>query len=330
MHSGEITDEGDEFAAAPRPSRIEIVDVAKALNLPRGSALQCVGVSRGELVAQGDVLATRPMLGPVWQRTCVSPVGGRVADLTDGLIFIRVRDQLTEEEPVDSSPGNGAESGSDDAVEEPAAVVRAVWGTRPSAAGPLQVLVSVPAERLNPQGVGLDCRGGIIVVGALLDRSILLRSTHLQVQGIIAGGVDPRLMREAQDSRLALMVTEGAGALPINETIFELLAEHEGTEVQIRGGHSSEWGGRGPELVIPLTAADDQGVTVLPGRRPLKAGDSVRLTRAPYRGHAGRVIGPEQKLTMYRSGIKCPAVRVQLSDGRRVYVPYTNLELMSA
>ena len=330
MDSVEIREEDEVAGISPDPDWIEIVDVAKALRVSRSKALEYAAVNRGELVAEGDVLAARSVLGSVWQRTCVAPITGRVADLTDGLIFIRTQGQAREDGTVISDAGNGSEGDIEELPGQAAAVVRGVWGSGESARGPLRLLVSSPTERLNPRGIGQDVKGAVIVVGSLVDGAVLSRAVRVGVHGLVAGGVDPWLVRKAPDTRVPMLVTEGAGPMPMNETIFELLSEHEGTEVRISGGRAGEWGGADPELVIPLSGDEDLDVTELPARRPLEAGDSVRLTRAPYQGEVGTVIGPEPRLTVYRSGIRCSAVWVQLSDGRRVYVPYTNLELMSA
>jgi hypothetical protein len=330
LDPGEIREEDESVGASPHPDWIEILDVAKALSVPRGKALEYATVNRGELVAEGDILAARPVLGTVWQRTCVAPIGGRIADLTDGLIFIRTPGHAREEGPVASDEGNGNQADREEITGQAAAVVRGVWGGGDSAHGPLRLLVSSPTERLNPRGIGPEFKGAVIVIGSLLDGALLSRAVRVGVHGLVAGGVDPWLVRKAPDTGVPMLVTEGAGPMPMNETIFELLSEHEGTEVRISGGRAGEWGGADPELVIPLSGDEDLDVTELPGRRPLEAGDSVRLTRAPYQGESGIVIGPEPRLTVYRSGIRCSAVWVQLSDGRRVYVPYTNLELMTA
>jgi len=317
-------DPGEANGVASHPpdhGGIVVVDLSRELGVPRSKALRYALVSRGEWVDKGELLARRAILGPLCQRSCGSPVAGRVTELTDGLIFIRVSSPASSEGArVDGSgPGTEAER------EERTAVVRGVWGAGGTARGPLHVLASGPGERLEWKGVGLECKGNIIVVGAWLDRAILLRAVRFRVRGVVAGGIDPDLVAEARHSSVPVLITEGAGLMPINRAIFELLTGHEGAAAVICGGER----GPGPQLVIPLASEDDAAsATELPGTRPLRAGDMVRVTRPPYQGYTGRVISAKPRLTVYRSGVKSPAVWIQLSDGRRVYVPYTNLELM--
>ena len=329
MDSSDTIEATDRSAQARPPGRIQIVDLAKALGVPRGMALRYATVTRGELVAEGDVLARRSMLGSLWQRSCVAPAGGRIADLADGLIFIRVPSQMPAQGVCAEGRAVGTRPALNGATGATAVVIRGAWGAGGNARGPLHLLVCTPGERLTWQDVGLKSEGAVIVLGAWLDRAMLLRATRLRAGGIVAGGIDPQLVPEARNSSVPLLITEGAGVMSINEAIFELLAEHEGTEVLICGAEDREGGRPGPELVIPVPAEEVQEVTEIPGTRPLQPGDPVRLTRPPYQGYAGTVIGAEARLTIYRSGVKCPAVWVQLRDGRRVYVPYTNLELMS-
>ncbi|MCG2767158.1 MAG: hypothetical protein ABIK79_17070 [Chloroflexota bacterium] len=330
MDPGDTVEANDIITQSSVPGWIQIVDLAKALGVPRGMALLYATVTSGEFVEEGDVLARRSILGSLWQRTCVAPVSGRITDLTDGLIFIRSSPQLTMPGARLARKVDDTRSPHGGTTEAASVVLRGVWGAGASARGPLHLLVSAPGERLSWKSIGLDCKGNVVVVGAWLDRAILLRATRLRVCGIVAGGIDPQLVPEARHSSVPLLITEGAGVMPISEIIFELLAEHQGTEVLISGGQGSEWEKPGSELVLPLAAEEAQGITKIPGTRALQAGDPVRLTRPPYQGYSGTVIGAESRLTRYRSGVQCPAVWVQLSDGRRVYVPYTNLELMSA
>jgi len=330
VNPGDTVEANDKIAQPSVPGWIQIVDLAKALGVPRGMASQYATVTRGEFVEEGDVLARRSILGSLWQRTCVAPDSGRVTDLTDGLIFIRSSPQLPTPGARPARKADDTKSPHGGTTEAASVVLRGAWGAGASARGPLHLLVSTPGERVSWKNIGVECKGHVVVVGAWLDRAILLRATSLRVCGIVAGGVDPQLVPEAHHSSVPLLITEGAGVMPISETIFELLAEHEGTEVFINGGWSSELEKPGPELVIPLPAEEAQGITEIPGTRALQPGDPVRLTRPPYQGYAGTVIGAESRLTRYRSGVQCPAVWVQLSDGRRVYVPYTNLELMSS
>ena len=329
VETGDTVESNDMIAQSSAPGWIQIVDLAKALRVPRGMALQYADVTRGEFVGEGDILARRSILGSLWQRTCVAPVSGRVTDLADGLIFIRSSPPMTA--PGARLAGQADDSGSlpDGTTEAASVVLRGAWGAGARARGPLHLLVSTPGDRLSWKDIGSDCKGNVIVVGAWLDRAMLLRATRLRVCGIVAGGIDPQLVPEAHHSSVPLLITEGAGVMPISETIFGLLGEQEGAEVLISGGRGSEWEKTGPELVIPLPSEETQGITKIPGTRALQLGDPVRLTRPPYQGYAGTVIGAESRLTRYRSGVQCPAVWVQLSDGRRVYVPYTNLELMS-
>ena len=330
MDSGDTVETSDIVAQSSVPGWIQIVDLSKALDVPRGIALQYAIVTRGEFVEEGDVLARRSILGSLWHRTCEAPVSGRVTDLTDGLIFIRSSSQLAAPGARLAREADNTLSPHDGTSEAASVVLRGAWGAGASARGPLRLLVATPGERLSWKSIGLDCKGNIVVLGAWLDRAILLRATRLRACGIVAGGIDPQLVLEARHSSVPLLITEGAGVMPINEAIFELLVEYEGIEVLISGGQGSELERPGPELVIPLPAEEAQGITEIPGTRDLQPGDPVRLTRPPYQGYAGTVIGAESRLTRYRSGVQCPAVWVQLSDGRRVYVPYTNLELMSA
>ncbi|HVO42030.1 MAG TPA: hypothetical protein VMT34_05390, partial [Aggregatilineales bacterium] len=61
--------------------------------------------------------------------------------------------------------------------------------------------------------------------------------------------------------------------------------------------------------------------------QPLSEGATVRITRAPYAGVAGRVKRIVAAPRAVNSGLRVPCADVQLSSGQVILVPLANLEL---
>jgi hypothetical protein len=55
----------------------------------------------------------------------------------------------------------------------------------------------------------------------------------------------------------------------------------------------------------------------------------VRLTRAPYAGEVGRVIGLPERVVLAETDLPGPAAEVRLEDGTRVVVPWVNLVVLA-
>jgi hypothetical protein len=61
---------------------------------------------------------------------------------------------------------------------------------------------------------------------------------------------------------------------------------------------------------------------------PLGVGARVRLTRPPYLGALGQVIALPPLLQETSIGTRAYGAEVRLTDGRKVFVPFVNLELL--
>jgi hypothetical protein len=87
-----------------------------------------------------------------------------------------------------------------------------------------------------------------------------------------------------------------------------------------RDGHN------GPEVIVP-TATNAQ-TTALMVVRPINVGTRVRLIRAPYLGAIGQVVNLSTIPQETAIGTRAEGADVRLTDGRRVFVPYVNMELL--
>jgi len=108
--------------------------------------------------------------------------------------------------------------------------------------------------------------------------------------------------------------------------LFELLLEHHGHEAILSGGDSDV--ASGPELIVPLPGEPAPATHALVLAHPLTVGALVRLTRAPYLGTVGRVILLPDTPQETAIGSRALGAHVRLGDGRQVFVPYANLELL--
>ena len=129
------------------------------------------------------------------------------------------------------------------------------------------------------------------------------------------------------------MVTEGYGALPIGDDIFQILKEHEGKYVFLSGNN--------PRLLLPSIEPDSiirirkvalsphASLEKSPNTRIIETavGESVRLIWPPYMGSQGQIVAIDEQPTLLPSGINCIMATVELKL-RKLRVPLNNLEVI--
>jgi hypothetical protein len=302
----------DVVARCQTRGPLRVVDAAGALGVVRDRFASCLRVALGEEVEVDDVLAASGFMG--W-RTVTAPVAGRIVGITTGRILIQEPQRVVELQA--NLPGQVIRVLPKRGVVIRAAVSRVVgiWGTGSERCGPLVLRSETAGDTLNWIGIGLGCRGKIVVGGQCLDKRVLLRAARFRVAGLVVGGLAEHLRTKAKELGLAVVVTDGLGAMPMARPMFELLARHEGREAMLTGGPVE---GAGMPAVSIALAATRGPVNIAP-ERPLAVGDRVRLTRAPRLGATGWV-----QAILEQEGEAW--VRVSLEGGHTTMVAYRNLE----
>lgn len=322
VHVGDRVRPNDVVAQAPLGGRLLAVDLAEALGISVESVSRRLLVSEGESVAEGAPLAAVQRL---WVRRVVpSPVAGTVQGLVDGRLLLRQEPEVLRlcaylpGEVIELYPHRGV------AIRGVGSLIRGIWGCGEEGQGNLMMTASSPADALTLEKVSLRYRGMILAGGILEDARVLLRARRFRIRGLILGSILPGLRGLCETYRLPVVVTEGVGRIPLAGPIFELLRAQQGKLAVISG---AERDGRGiPEVIVPL--ADEGKASSLMVVRPVKVGARVRLARPPYVGVIGQVAAlpgtPQETLI----GTRADGAEVRLGDGRRVFVPYVNMELL--
>ena len=183
-------------------------------------------------------------------------------------------------------------------------------------------MTNEPGDVLTWEQVGLRYRGTILVGGILRDPRVLYRARQFRIHGLIVGSMLSSLRPICEKLRVPLVITEGMGHIPMAEPVFDLLRSHHGRPAVISG--SARNGSSGPELIVPVRA--DAQATSLVVARPVDVGMRVRLTQAPYLGTVGRILALPAIPQETPIGTRAAGAEVRLPDGRRVFVPYVNME----
>ena len=317
---GDLVRPLDIVARAVVGDGIQIVDAAKLLGISRERMDRHIVVSLGQVVESGEALAVRPVLGRHLRRTCRSPITGRVLSASDGYVFLQKAPRALNRlaylsgEVTEVTPLYGA------TITGEVAWAQGVWGCGGTAWGPLNVVVSTPEEPLVWERITRSCRGTIVVGGSLLDRTALLRAYRFGAVGLVVGGVDPGLLHSESGSwPVPVVITEGAGRIPMASPIFELLLGYHERPATIRGGEGEGWETRRPELLIPLERIP-QGPVDTVEAETLQRGDVVRLTQSPDLAQIGAVSKAQPPDVRFRPGLSGSSAEVPVCETRENHV----------
>ncbi len=320
---GDRVQPNDIVAEASIKGQLHPIDLARALKVSARSVPRRLEVAEGQSVPEGGTLASVRRLW-IGVRQVRAPFGGTVQGISEGIVFFRKEPQVFRlraylpGEVCEQFPGRGV------AVRTIGCLIRGVWGSGDEGSGPLMTVVTSPGETLTWQKVLLSHRATILIGGILEDPRVLFRAKRFRVSGLVAGSMLPRLQAVCEGLGLPVVISEGMGRIPMAEPIFEALRSCDGFPAVISG--TDRDGRSGPELIVPLpanTKAPSQAVV-----RPLGVGASVRLTRPPYLGAVGTVVSLAATPQETAIGTRSDGAVVGLPDGRRVFVPYSNLELL--
>ncbi|MFP3896462.1 MAG: hypothetical protein ACLFV5_06465 [Anaerolineales bacterium] len=323
VHKGDRVTPKDTVARCSLPGQMRVIDVASALGVATAKAARQMQVSVGDHVETGDLLAKPSLLN--WPREqVVAPFDGTVQDVGDGYIFLRqdpqphALDAYVPGEVVETYPHRGV------SIRTTGAYVRGVWGRGGEGQGVLVVTAQDTAESLGWEQVSLRYRGAILVGGVLQDPRVLFRAQHFRLGGLIVGSISADVKKICEAIDIPLVVTEGVGRIPMAEPIFYTLRTYHGRPAVISGTPDEE---KDPEVIVPLLA-DKEPPTSVGTARPLEAGTRVRLTRSPYRGLLGEIVSLAESPRETSIGTRIEGAVVELPSGRRVFVPYVNMELL--
>lgn len=306
----------DVVAEQRRPGPMHVVDVARALGIPRERVSGLIEASPGERVNAGQVLARR---GGLRQKAVQSPVEGTVVHVDPaGYVLIRGLPQSHSLRALIQGEVGAITSGERVLIRGRGALVEGCWGNGASDHGLLRMIVRSRDEIPDGTLIDVAMQGTVLVVGAAMDAAMLAGARRFGVRGLIAGGLDHALLEIAREMPYPILVTEGFGSRPINRRAFAVLAAQEGREVSLVTSFKQ----RRPLLFAPRTEA-------APNREqpaPLAEGDTVRLVTPPHAGKSGRVRSLDVGRIQLPSGLESPGCEIELDSGSTVRVPLTNLE----
>ncbi len=312
----------DIVARGTLPGRIVVLDLTAELGLPTERVARTLRVHPGQEVAAQALVARRRGWTLV-RREVRAPLAGSVLGVEEGCLLLQAAPQeLAVRAHLPGQVSAMLERGV--AIRTAGALVQAAWGSGGERSGVLAVMAAAPGDALTWRQVGRRYRGAILVGGTLSDWRVLLRARQFGLAGLVLGSLHPNLRPLCEQLDLPVLVTEGMGQAPMAEPVFALLRQHHGRQAAIAGAMQAT--GEGRELIIPLPAV--QLSRALVTVRRAEVGLRVRLTRSPYLGIVGEIVALPTAPQATEAGSLAEGAEVRLADGRRLFIPWVNLEIL--
>ena len=323
VRKGQEVNATDVIAEARLEPEHLLLDLARGLGLPADKADQYIQHRVGDEVDEGAIIA-----GPVGvtRRVVRSPKPGRVVAAGSGQVLMEVESKPFELRA--GIPGVVTELLQDFGVEieTTGALIQGVWGNGQIDDGVLDVEIHSRDDILTVDRLDVSQRGSIIFGGFCGDAGVLSMAAEIPLRGLLLASMDSALIPLAERMQYPIMVIEGLGKIPLNETAYKLLTTNERREVVVKAERWDHMGHTRPEVVIPLPAQN----SVQPPMEmiELEPGQQVRIRFAPLGSEVGTIMNIRPGLTLLPSGIRAKAAEIKLENGESAVFPLINLEVL--
>jgi hypothetical protein len=300
----------------------QILRDSDALEVKAEDLRQYLMVEVGTHIERGTPIMHRPGL---FGRSKIfrSPMDGYLDLVQDGCLVIRRMGEFIELRAQMSGriisiiPDRGV------VIEATGALIRAVLDNGKDGHGRLLLASGSAEDSVQADIIGSQARGAVLVAGKASSLELLRHFEEQGVRGLIVGSLTEAMSKAARELTYPVIATDGMGDMPMAEPVFHFLSQSKGREVTLL---AADQGPRSQpaEIFLPLPAAR-QGETNVNG---VGIGSKVRVLRPGSDLPVGIVIQIQSLPLKNSLGTPLPGADVELDGGERMFVPYTNLELL--
>ncbi len=322
VRAGQKVAATEAVAESPGNRQHILVDVRRALGLRSTEEadrliLRKVGevLEKGDVIAESKGLFTRLVRAPQ-ESTLVAAVNGQVLLRVEGAprpILAGLSAQV-----VEVIPEHGV------ILENCGALVQGMWGNERVDQGMLVSLSDRPQDELTTAALDISMRGAVLLGGICTSAETLRAAADMSLRGMILASMPAELVPAARALPFPLILVEGFGQAPMNQTAFKLLKSNERREVCLNAERMDPLSGTRPEIFIPLNS----GAALAPETADLVPGKTVRIKTRPYQGHTGTVVKIHDQAVALNGGLRSQAVVLKLENQEQVTVPLKNIDLL--
>ena len=326
-------------ASTNLPGNVQMVKLSNILNIDPKDVGNVLRVKVGDLVRKGEMIAETEGVFGFFKSSFSSPIDGIIESIspTTGRLIIR-------EKPIPVQIDGYVRGVVDKVIPEEGIVVRSnasliqgIFGIAGEKKGVISLVSSNPEDELLESQITSDMKGKIIIGGSFLGIKAYKTAMKHDVAGIVVGGFNYYDLKEilgynlgvaitgTESLNTALIVTEGYGKIPMSNSTFSLLKEHNNQEASINGSTQIRAGVIRPEIVIPLKSELKEEKTVAEPNKGISIGSIVRVIRSPFFGKIGEVVSLPTDLQQMESETLVRVAEIKIDD-EKLLIPRANLE----
>ena len=326
-------------ASTNLPGNIQMVKLSNILNIEPRDVENALKVREGDSVQKGEMIAETEGVFGFFKSSFSTPIDGMIESVSSktGRIIIR-------EKPIPVVIDGYVEGVVDKVIPEEgvvvksyAALIQGIFGIAGEKKGILSIISHSPDEELHEDQITPEMNGKILVGGSFVGIQAYKKALEYDVAGIVVGGFNYYDLKEILGYNLgvaitgteklntALIVTEGYGNIPMSQSTFSLLKEHNNKEASINGATQIRAGVIRPEIVIPFSSEKIEEKTINNSNNGISIGSTVRIIRSPYFGKIGEVVSlpPDLKRMESETMVRVAEIKV---NGENFLIPRANLE----
>lgn len=304
-----------------------LLNIRKGLNLNKNKDVrQIVKYKVGDTLQKEDLIAES---GGLFSKIIRAPYKSEVLLINSSQILLQNISNPVQllagmdAIVVELLPGRGA------ILETNGVLIQGVWGNQKIQAGLLIPILDTPEHKLDISDIDVTYRGSIIAGGYCEDVNILKYANELPLKGLILSSIHPDLLPLAEKLDVAIIVTDGFGATPMNSRTFELLTTNAKRDTSLNAEFDLTYG-KVPEIIIPLPAEG-----YLPNDvTDFKPGLIIRINHGPQIGLMGVITKVFEKPSSLPHGIKTMAALVKLNkmneedEQKELIIPLANIDVV--
>lgn len=346
VKKGDRVKANDVVAQTSLPGNVVPFKVANKLGVPAEMLGNFLKIKVGDEIKKGQVIAeTKGLFGTGWFKTAVkSPIDGEVESISSATGNAVLREPRIPVQIKAFIDGIVTEVIKDEGVivENRSAYIQGIFGLAGETTGQIKMLAKSPVDHLDPALITPDCKGKIIVAGALCSLEAIKKAAEVGVNAIISGGVDDEDLKKLlgydigvaitghEKIGVTLVITEGFGPITMAKNTFDLLKRFEGQQASVHGFTQIRAGVMRPEVIIPLPLGEgEQLVAEEPKMSSLEIGSLIRVIRQPNFGEIGRITELPEILTKVESETMVRVLKVKLNNGKEILTPRANVEVIA-
>lgn len=346
VKKGDRVKANDVVAQTSLPGNVVPFKVANKLGVPAEMLGNFLKIKVGDEIKKGQVIAeTKGLFGTGWFKTAVkSPIDGEVESISAATGNAVLREPRIPVQIKAFIDGIVTEVIKDEGVvvENRSAYIQGIFGLAGETTGQIKMLAKSPVDHLDPALITPDCKGKIIVAGALCSLEAIKKAAEVGVNAIISGGVDDEDLKKLlgydigvaitghEKIGVTLVITEGFGPITMAKNTFDLLKRFEGQQASVHGFTQIRAGVMRPEVIIPLPLGEGEQLVAEEAKMSsLEIGSLIRVIRQPNFGEIGRITELPEILTKVESETMVRVLKVKLNNGKEILTPRANVEVIA-